>query len=316
MNPKVSIIMSIYNGVGLMNKTVESVLNQTFTSFEFIIINDGSTDSTQDLIKEYTLRDNRIILLENEENIGLTKSLNQGIKLARGDYIARIDAGDLWDKIKLEKQIKFLEENKEYIMCGTRAFCIDQKGKILGRSLHKSIDKDIRKNFFTREATFLHPSIVFRNMNIYYRGFFKYSQDLDLYMRLFFKGKLYCLPEFLTFSKLSFLDLTIKKRYYQRQYQNIAYKLFRERIKYGKDKLDMGKVPVIKENKIGLKFCNWSMFFLLRYQKAKLSKKSFISWVFYLVLACLIYPPFMLDYLKRVGSIILYKKLKLERIKI
>jgi len=316
MNPKVSIIMSIHNGVGLMNKTVESVLNQTFKDFEFIVIDDGSTDFTQNIMKGYTLKDNRIILLKSEKNTGLTKSLNQGIKLSRGDYIARIDTGDLWDEIKLEKQIKFLEENKEYVMCGTQAFCIDEKGKILGRFSHKNTDKDIRKNFFTKEATFLHPSIVFRNMNIYYREFFKFSQDLDLYMQLFFKGKLYCLPEFLTFSKLSFSDLTIKKRYYQRQYQNIAYKLFRERIKYGKDKLDMGKFPTIKENKIGLKLCNWSMFFLLRYQKVKLAKKSFILQFFYLILACLIYPPFMLDYLKRVGNIILYKKLKLERIKI
>ncbi len=313
MNPKVSIVMSVYNGVGLINKTVDSVLNQTLRDFEFIIINDGSTDSTQDLIKEYILKDNRIILLENKENIGLTKSLNRGINLARGDYIARIDVGDLWDKIKLEKQIKFLEENKEYIICGTQVFCIDEKGKILGRSLYKNTDKDIRKNFFTREATFLHPSIVFRNTKIYYREFFRHSQDLDLYMQLFFKGKLYCLSEFLTFSKLSFSDLTIKKRYYQRQYQNIAYKLFRERIKYGEDKLDIGEIPAIKENKIGLKFCNWSMFFLLRYQKAKVSKKSFILWFFYLILACLMYPPFMLDYLRKVGSIILYKKLKLVR---
>lgn len=310
MNPKVSIIMSVYNGEEVIDKTMESVLNQTFKDFEFIIIDDKSIDSTRDVIKEYTLKDNRIILLESEENIGLTKNLNRGIKLARGDYIARTDAGDLWNKIKLERQVKFLEENKEYIICGTQTFYINKRGEILGRSSDKSADKDIRKNLFTMEAIFLHPSIIFRNIKIYYREFFKYSQDLDLYARLFFKGKLYCLPEPLTY-KLIFSNLTIKKKYYQRQYRNVAYKLFRERIKYGKDKLDMGKVPAIKENKIGLKFCNWSTLFL--FARARISKKPFILWFFYLILACLIYPPFMLDYLRRVGNIILYKKLKLVR---
>jgi glycosyltransferase involved in cell wall biosynthesis len=312
MNPKVSIILSVYNGAEEAGKTIESVLNQTFKDFEFIIIDDGSMDSTQDIIKEYTEKDNRVILLKNEKNVGLTKGLNKGINLAKGKYIARIDVGDLWDKTKLEQQIKFLDENKDYVICGTQAFYIDEDGKILGRSSYKNMDKDIRKNFFTREGIFFHPSIVFRNIKIYYREFFRYSQDLDLYMRLFFKGKLYCLPEPLTYSKLTPLDLTISKRYYQRQYQNIAYKLFKERIKFGKDDLDEGNPPFIKENKIGLRLCNRSMFFILKYIRCRVSGKSPIVWLFWLFLASIIYPPFIVDYWNKFKGIILYKKLKLK----
>jgi len=313
MNPKVSILMGVYNGEKAIGETIENVLSQTFGDFEFIIVDDKSTDFTQDVIKKYSAKDSRVILTKNKTNIGLTKSLNLGIDLAQGDYIARIDAGDLWDKEKLGKQIKFLEENKEYVVCGTRTFYVNEKGKILSRSSDESIeDKDIRRDLFCRKAIFLHPSIVFRNIKIYYREFFKYSQDLDLYARLFFKGKLYCLPEPLTYKVVS-SNLTIEKKYYQRQYQNIAYKLFRERIKCGKDKLDMGKIFVIKKSKIGLRFCKLATSFL--FAKPRISKKSFILSSSCLILACLLYPPFMLDYSKRVANIFFCRKLKLNSIK-
>jgi glycosyltransferase involved in cell wall biosynthesis len=310
MNPKVSIIMGVYNEEKAVGKTIKNVLNQTFRDFEFIVIDDKSTDFSQNIIRKYKAKDDRVILLKNNTNIGLTKSLNLGIDLAKGDYIARIDAGDLWDKEKLEKQIKFLEKNKEYVICGTQTFYIDIEGKILSKSSDKSVEnEDIRRDLLSMKAIFLHPSIVFRNMKIYYREFFKYSQDLDLYGRLFFKGKLYCLPQPLTYKVVS-SNLTIEKKYYQRQYQNIAYKLFKERIKHGKDKLDIGKIPVIKKSRIGLRFCKWATLFL--FSKTRVSRKPFILSLFHLVLACLLYPPFMIDYFEKARNIILYKKLKLN----
>lgn len=310
MNPKVSIIMSVYNEAGGIEKTIESVLNQTFKYFEFIIIDDGSTDSTQNLIKGYVAKDSRIILLENKDNIGLTKNLNKGIALAKGEYIARIDGRDLWNRIKLEKQINFLEKNKDYVICGTQAFYIDEKGSILGQSWFGTEDKDIRTRFFTKEGIYLHPSIVFRNTKIYYREFFRYSQDLDLYLRLSFQGKLYCLPEPLISCEISplALELSIKKKYYQRQYQNIAYNLFKERIKKGQDALDLGEIPKIKKNKTGLKLCEFSMPFYIKYMKCRSSKKSPVLWLFWLFLSLLIYPPLMADYWNKFKGIIFYGK--------
>ena len=88
-NPKVSVLISVYNGEYYLKEAVDSILNQTFRDFEFIIIDDGSTDNTNHIIKSYS--DFRIRLIENEKNIGLTKSLNRGIDLCRGEYIARMD---------------------------------------------------------------------------------------------------------------------------------------------------------------------------------------------------------------------------------
>lgn len=288
--------MSSYNDAERLEKTIKSVLSQIFNDFEFIIINDSSTDSSQKILKECSLKDGRIILLNNKENIGLTKSLNKGIEIAKGDYIARIDAGDLWDKAKLEKQIKFLDGNKDYIICGTQALYLDKKGDILGQSWFAVDDKDIRQRFFTREGTYLHPSIVFRNIGIHYREFFKYSQDLDLYMRLFFKGRMHCLPEPLIFCEIDPSKISIAKKYYQRQYQQIAYKLFKERLKYGKDDLDLGKFIKIKDNKIGLKLCHFSMPFYIKYMEARIAKKAPILWASWLILSLTAYPPLIADY--------------------
>lgn len=94
MTPLVSVVMSIYNGVPYLRESTESIQNQIFTDFEFIIIDDCSTDNTWEILTEYAQRDQRVRLFKNEENIGLTKSLNKGLKLAQGEYIARQDAND------------------------------------------------------------------------------------------------------------------------------------------------------------------------------------------------------------------------------
>ena len=105
MAPKISVIMSVYDGERHLGESVESVLNQTFTDFEFIIFEDGSTDSTWDILTDYSKGDQRIVLVQNRENIGLTKSLNRGLKLAKGRYIARQDADDVSLPERLATQI-------------------------------------------------------------------------------------------------------------------------------------------------------------------------------------------------------------------
>ena len=108
-DPKVSVLMSVYNGEKYLREAVESILNQTFRDFEFIIIDDGSTDSTNEIIRSYS--DCRIRLLENEENIGLTKSLNKGIDQCRGEYIARMDGDDVSLQQRFSKQLEYLINN-------------------------------------------------------------------------------------------------------------------------------------------------------------------------------------------------------------
>lgn len=115
--PLVSVLMPVYNGEKYLNEVIESVLNQTYTSFEFIIINDGSTDKTEDIILSYS--DERICYVKNEENIRLISSLNKGIDLVKGKYIFRIDADDVCLPKRFELQLDFMENNPDVGLLGT-----------------------------------------------------------------------------------------------------------------------------------------------------------------------------------------------------
>ncbi len=126
MIPKISVIMPAYNASLYIKEAIESVLSQTYTDFEFIIINDGSTDTTLDIIKSFS--DKRIILVNNEINLGIIKSRNIGIDLARGKYIAKMDADDISLPSRFEKQFKYLDQNPNVAVIATKLALIDEKG--------------------------------------------------------------------------------------------------------------------------------------------------------------------------------------------
>ena len=112
--PLVSVLMAVYNGEKYLLEAIESILNQTYTNFEFLIINDGSTDSTEEIILSYS--DQRIRYIKNEQNLKLIASLNKGLDLAKGKYIARMDADDISLPDRLEKQVNFLERNSTKLL--------------------------------------------------------------------------------------------------------------------------------------------------------------------------------------------------------
>ena len=128
-NPKVTVLMSVYNGEKYLQEAIDSILEQTFKDFEFLIINDGSTDKTGEILESY--HDLRIKIINNEKNIGLTKSLNKGLKLARGEYIARQDADDISMPERLEKEVEFLETHQDYAVVGAFAKIINKNSEIL-----------------------------------------------------------------------------------------------------------------------------------------------------------------------------------------
>ncbi len=132
-NPKVSVIMSVYNGDKYLREAIESILNQTFTDFEFIIVNDGSTDNSLEIIESYD--DERIKTINNKKNIGLTKSLNKALKFAKGKYIARQDADDVSLPNRFEKQVEYLDSHPEVALVGTSVYLIDENGKIIGKRI-------------------------------------------------------------------------------------------------------------------------------------------------------------------------------------
>ena len=171
LKPLITVLMSVYNGERYLHEAIESILNQTFTDFEFLIINDGSTDSTRDIITSYT--DSRIRLIDNEQNIGLTKSLNKGIDLARGKYIARMDADDISMPERLEVQYNFLEKNIEYSLVSSGAYLIDENNNQIGE-LYRPYNYEMILGYIFFFNPIIHPSVLFEKKEIIECG--KYNE--------------------------------------------------------------------------------------------------------------------------------------------
>jgi Glycosyltransferases involved in cell wall biogenesis len=181
MIPKISVLMPVYNGEKYLREAIESILNQTFTDFEFIIIDDASTDKSEEIIKSYT--DPRIIYRKNEINAGLAVCLNLSIDMARGEYLARMDADDISAPSRLEEQLKFMEKNSEIDICGSWAALINQRGKIWKTQPDRLLAPALLFN-----TPLFHPAIIFRTTslrrnNLKYNPSFRKIQDYELWLR-------------------------------------------------------------------------------------------------------------------------------------
>jgi len=181
-HPKISVIMSVFNGEKYLREAIDSILSQTFTDFEFIIVNDGSTDNSLSIIKGYS--DRRIRLIDNEQNIGLTKSLNKVIKQARGEYIARQDADDISLPNRFEEQVRHFDQHPEVALLGTSAYRIDEQGRITGRVKVKEKPGEdlLKRNQFNHGSTMFKRQVVIRLAG--YNELFKYCQDYELWLRI------------------------------------------------------------------------------------------------------------------------------------
>ena len=185
--PKITVLMSVYNGAKFLAEAIDSILAQTFTDFEFIIINDASSDDSLHIINSY--KDARIVLIQNNKNIGLTKSLNIGIAKAKGKYIARMDADDISMPKRLEKQFDFMEEHIKYQFCGSKAISINEEGQEISYLPDTVCDEDIIlasiffKNMFTHSTLFIEKKAL-TDVGGYDEEFTR-SQDYRLYLKLF-----------------------------------------------------------------------------------------------------------------------------------
>lgn len=185
---KISVIMAVYNErPDLLAKSIESILNQSFINFEFIVINDGMDEETLNMLETYCLKDSRIILLNNSKHIGLTKSLNIAIKKSKGEFIARMDSDDVSLPNRFEEQLNYLLNNK-FDLIGSNCDFVDNNGKFL-KSKHQFIPKDIKKrlikgNFFTH-STLLGKRKIFEEL---YNENFRRSQDYEFLLRVISKG--------------------------------------------------------------------------------------------------------------------------------
>ena len=182
-NCLVSVVMPVYNGERYLTQAIESILNQTFQDFEFVVVNDGSTDKTREILRSY----DRLTVLD-QENQGVAAASNNGIALTKGKYIARLDADDIALASRLEKQVDFLERNPEIGILGSSAYIIDSEGHKWGIQKMPLSDAELRwMGLF--KCPFIHSSVIFRRELVekiqpLYDPAFAPSDDYELWIRL------------------------------------------------------------------------------------------------------------------------------------
>ncbi len=196
----ISIIMPVYNNSIYLNESIESVLNQTFENFELIIIDDGSIDNTIHILEYYKKLDERVKIFRNQKNIGIAKSLNKGISLSNGKYIARIDSDDTWESDKLKKQINYLKKKPDIVLLGSNAIYINEKGEIIKNKNNPIYfsDNKIRKNIL-KYNLFCHSSVIFQKDHVkklgYYNEKYPNTEDYELWLRIIKSYKAEILPD-------------------------------------------------------------------------------------------------------------------------
>lgn len=193
VEPVISVIMPVFNCAQFLDLAIESILSQTFTDFEFIIINDGSTDDTEKVIQKYS--DPRIRYVRNASNQGLVYSLNKGIDLARGEFVARMDGDDISTPDRFELQTEYLRLHPDVTLLSTTVLLIDESGKPSGVWQHDSakISAGEIRSFLPFNNCIAHPSIMAPRfvLNRYrYRPEQSQSEDYDLWLRMAAEGEL------------------------------------------------------------------------------------------------------------------------------
>lgn len=235
--PRVNVVMSVYNDEHYLRQAMESILNQTFRDFEFIIINDGSTDRTPKILRNFD--DDRIILVENPHRIGLAQSLNKGLRMARGKYIARMDADDVSHPMRLDLQVQFLDAHPEIALLGTAFAVKDQATGKIREIRHPTTGGAIRE-FLCEDNPFCHGSVMARLECMLgvggYRPEFALSQDYDLFLRVAEAYEMANLEEVLYQRHWHPHTATSSRGTEQSRYRNLARELALRRARSGVDR--------------------------------------------------------------------------------
>jgi hypothetical protein len=209
--------MSVFNGEEFLSETIDSVLNQSFRDFEFVIVDDGSTDATADILSKYVPRDGRIRVLRNGKK-GRAASLNLGISLATGKYVANTDADDLAMPGRLEEQVAFMERNPEVGVLGGSFELITDSGGVIDIIRHPLDDSQIRSAIL-RYNPICHSSVILRKDIVLalggYRSIFVPSEDYDLWLRMSERSRLANLHNVLVRYRIHGNQLSVRKLEHQ-----------------------------------------------------------------------------------------------------
>lgn len=190
-NPKISVIMGVFNGEERLEDSINSIIEQTYTNWEFIICDDCSIDGSYKKLLDIAEKDKRIIIIRNEKNLGLASTLNKCIEIAKGEYIARMDDDDYSYPERFQKQVEFLDNNVEYDIVSSSINLYDGEKIIFCKKIDNIYPK---KEDFLWGSCFVHPATMFRKSSIIKVNCYREAketrraEDYDLFMRMYAKG--------------------------------------------------------------------------------------------------------------------------------
>lgn len=251
--PLVSVVMPVYNAAPFLEEAIKSVLRQSFKDFEFILINDGSTDESGNIIKGF--EDERISY-HYQPNAGVAATLNAGIQLAKGKYIWRHDADDTSLPNKLGKQVEFLEANASYALCATQIAFMTEAGKIAYKFrqprnsyFNDSSFVEVQREHFNPYSPITHATVLIRKDVLMqlggFRTEFKTAEDVDLWLRLIQHHKAVVLNDCSYFVRLNKTSITQVHGWKNEFFRNLAFQYYDQREKEGVDDLQKGLTVIL-----------------------------------------------------------------------
>ena len=227
-HPAISVVMPLYNGEKYLKEAINSILEQTYSDFELLLIDDASSDRTEEIIRSY--KDDRIVYIKNEQNLGLIKTLNKGLDLAKGEFIARMDQDDISAPTRFEEQIAIFKNNPEIGVCGTW-FTIIKNDLEDGKLPHPVYDENI-KIALLGYCSLGHPTVMLRKKslgNLRYDEDFQAAEDYEFWTRLSRVTKLHNIPKILLSYRIHSTNMSVLERNIQ---DEVANKIIGRQLSY------------------------------------------------------------------------------------
>lgn len=231
--PLISVIMPVYNAGDFLVEAIESILNQTYQNFEFIIIDDNSSDDSWQILKKYKKIDQRVKIYKNKNHLGVSNTMKKAIKKAKGTFLARMDADDVSSPQRLEKQLIFLIKNPKNVACGTQCYIVNKNSKIIGEKKFPISFEEIYKYIFIF-APLQQPTLMINRKLLpkdftYYQDGMNTAEEIELIFKLFQFGKITNLKEKLLYYRLHDKNTSLvdpKKTFLLTLYSRIKAVLF------------------------------------------------------------------------------------------
>jgi len=191
--PLVSVIMPVYNALPYLSQAIDSILDQTYQNFEFIIIDDASQDGSYGLLQKYATKNKKIRLFRNSKNLGISESAKRAISKTKGGFIARMDADDIALPYRIERQVEYLLKNKKTVAIGGQCILINEKGDFIGNKRFPTEFKDIYKLIF-EFIPLQQPTLMIAKRRLpenfeYYKDGMNTAEEVELFFKLFLYGK-------------------------------------------------------------------------------------------------------------------------------